>query len=197
MPSPNYALYQITRKVRDQFLNNLRRNFSTDPKYTYVELPSGEFDYNNTKIIIADMVPQDHLFYPAIIVESLGGDEQRYIGPDALGYEKNNSNVVTNDQIFTSISSSIAINIYTINDSIARDEITDTVYQLYKYTNTDLANYGIEIVMTHFPVHNQTYADNRWYQTGRITIDLYSEWDGDYGVQTTVSGLNISLSLSE
>lgn len=193
--SVNYGLYQITRKVRDQFLNNLRRNFSTDPKYTYVELPSGDFDFNNTKLIIADIVPQDHLFYPAIIVESLGGDEQRYIGPDALGYTKNNSHVVTNDQIFTSISSSIAINIYTINDAIARDEITDTIYQLFKFTNTDLANFGIEIIMTHFPIHAQTYVDNRWYHTGRVQIDLYSEWSGDYGVNSNVSSLNINLTL--
>ena len=191
----NYSTYQITTKIRDKIVNNIRRLLTGDPKYTYIELPNGDYDFANTRVIISDIVPQSSIFYPAIIVESLGGDEERYIGPDTLNLVKNNSHVVTDDKLFTSIKSTVAINIYTIDDTIARDELTDLIYNNFKYTNDDLANAGIEIFKTHFPVHAQAYAEGRWYLTGRITMELYSEWNGSLGTGNLLDNVTVSFGL--
>src|SRR5579863_5500241 len=82
--TPDYAVRsQIVTKIRDQIINNIRRLLSTDPKYTYVELGNGDYDFVNTKVIISDIFPQDHAFYPAIIVENISGVEERYLGPES------------------------------------------------------------------------------------------------------------------
>jgi hypothetical protein len=196
--TPDYTVRsQVVTKIRDKVISNLRRLLSTDLKYTYVELPSGDYNFDLTKIIISDIIPQDHAFYPAVIVESVGGDETRYIGPDTLNLVKNVHHVVTDDLLFDSIVSTVTINIYTIDDTIARDELTDLIYNNFKYTNDDLANAGIEIIRTHFPVHAQAYADQRWYLTGRITMELYSEWKGSLGTGTTLTQTNVTVTLSE
>src|SRR5229473_7727722 len=82
--TPDYIIRsQIVTKIRDQVINNIRRLLSMDPKYTYVELPDGEYDFANTKVIVSDIFPQDHVWYPAIIVENISGDETRYLGPES------------------------------------------------------------------------------------------------------------------
>jgi len=196
--TPDYTVRsQIVTKLRDKVIANIRRLLSTDPKYSYVELPNGQYDFDNTKVIISDIIPQDHAFYPAIIVESIPADETRYIGPDTNRLVKNNLNVVTDDLLFDSFTSTVAINIYTIDDTIARDELSDLIYNNFKYTNEDLANAGIEIIRTHFPVHAQSYAEGRWYLTGRMTMELYSEWNGTLGTGVTVTQTNVTVTLSE
>ena len=194
--TPDYQVRsQVVTKIRDKIIANLRRLLTTDPKYTYVELPNGEYDFTNTKVIISDIFPQDHIFYPAIIVNTTTSAEDRYIGPDTNQLVKNGSHVVTDDLLFDSFVSTVNINVYTIDDSLSRDVICDILYNNFKYTNTDLAEFGIEIIRTSFPTFAGNYAEGRWYFTGNLTMELYSEWNGSLGSGTTMTQTNVSVSL--
>lgn len=329
--TPDYIVRaQVITKIRDKIIANIRRLLTTDPKYTYVELPNGEYDFANTKIIISDIFPQDHIFYPAIVVETISGDETRYLGPESdyipkslppssqdtttstpfdvtsiidtthLGVSSltglNIGNIITqgtnittiafvglpvtitaipdathiavssvagikigdtlvqgihtttvvvdlvplgpnvlqvassagfiagtaydtnapqltvgstagwavstthlagDELLFSSIVSTVTINIYTIDDSIQRDELTDLIYNDFKYTTTDLANFGIEIIKTHFPAHASAYNEGRWFFSGKLTMDVYSEWDGVVAPAVNITDNNVSVSISE
>jgi hypothetical protein len=330
--TPDYAVRsQIVTKIRDQFINNIRRILSTDPKYTYVELPNGDYDFVNTKVIISDIFPQDHIFYPAIIIENISGAEDRYLGPESeyiprslppqaqdattstnfdvlsiidtthlgvssltglnvgdtisqgtntttitfiglpititsipdsthivvssvagisngdtivqgvhttvvqavgtsigpnyiqvvsssgfvlgtaydisvpqitvgstSGWAVSTTSLSGNEVLFASITSStVTINIYTIDDSIQRDELTDLIYNNLKYTTTDLANFGIEIIKTHFPTFASAYSEGRWFFSGKLSIDVYSEWNGVVANAPNITDNNVSISLSE
>ena len=326
--TPDYAVRsQIITKIRDQVINNLRRLLSTDTKYTYVELPNGEYDFANTKVIISDIFPQDHIWYPAIIVENISGAEERYLGPESdqviknlppsaqdnttsttfnvirvidsthlevssltglnigdvisqgtnitsiafvglpititgvtdgthldisslvgikvgdtivqgmhtttvsgisgattievasssgfvtgtaydtnvpqltvgstSGWAVTTTNLAGNESLFSSIVSTVTINIYTIDDSIQRDELTDLIYNNFKYTTTDLANFGIEIIRTSFPTFASAYNEGRWFFSGKLVMDVYSEWDGVVAPAVNITDNNVSISLSE
>jgi len=329
--TPDYVVRsQIITKIRDQVINNIRRLLSTDPKYTYVELPSGEYDFTNTKVIISDIFPQDHAFYPAIVVENISGAETRYLGPESeyipkslppsaednttstpfnvtavidsthlgvssltglnigdvimqgintttiafvglpitissvpdsthivvssiagikigdtivqgvhtttvqavgtnsgpnyvqvasssgfvvgtaydtnvpqitvgstSGWAVTTTNLAGNELLFSSIVSTVTINIYTIDDSIQRDEITDLLYNNFKYTTTDLANFGIEIIKTSFPTFASAYNEGRWFFSGKLVMDVYSEWNGVVAPAVNITANNVSVSLSE
>lgn len=325
---PDYAIRsQIVTKIRDQFINNLRRILSTDPKYTYVELPNGDYDFSQTKVIVSDIFPQDHIFYPAIIIENISGAEDRYLGPeseqiikslppssqdtttsttfnitkiigtiqlgvdslmglnigdtitqgtntttisaiglpftissvpdsthlavsslagisvgdsivqgihtttisgisgpttievasssgfiDGMAYDTNVAQLTVgnnsgwtvsttylagNETLFSSIVSTVTINIYLIDDSIQRDELTDLLYNYFKYNTTDLADFGIEIIKTHFPAFASAYSEGRWFFSGKLAIDVYSEWDGVVAPAVNITDNNVSISLSE
>jgi hypothetical protein len=326
--TPDYAVRsQIVTKIRDQFINNIRRILSTDPKYTYVELPNGEYDFTNTKVIVSDIFPQDHAFYPAIVVENISGAETRYLGPESeqviknlppsaedtttstpfdvtsiidtthmgvssltglhigdtlvqgtntttiafvglpitissvpdsthlgvsslagiqvgdtivqgihtttvsgisgpttiqvvsstgfttgtaydtnvpqltvgstTGWAVTTTNLAGNESLFASIVSTVTINIYTIDDSIQRDELTDLIYNDFKYTTTDLANFGIEIIRTSLPTFASAYNEGRWFYSGKLAIDVYSEWDGVVAPAVNITDNNVSITLSE
>jgi len=329
--TPDYTVRsQIVTKIRDQFINNIRRILSTDSKYTYVELPNGEYDFSQTKVIISDIFPQDHAFYPAIVVENISGAEERYLGPESeqiikslppsaednttstpfnvtavidsthlgvnsltglnigdvitqgsntttiafvglpititsipdsthiavssvagikigdtivqgvnsttvvvdslplgpnvlqvsssagfvagIAYDTNvpkitvgstagwavtTTNLAGNESLFASVVSTVTINIYTIDDSIQRDELTDLIYNDFKYTTTDLANFGIEIIKTSFPTFTSAYNEGRWFFAGKLIIDVYSEWDGVVAPAVNITANNVSISLSE
>jgi hypothetical protein len=326
--TPDYTVRsQIVTKIRDQIINNIRRLLSTDPKYTYVELPNGEYDFANTKVIISDIFPQDHVWYPAIIVENISGDETRYLGPESeqivktlppsaedtttstpfnvtaiidtthlgvnsltglhigdtiiqgantttivfvglpftissvpdgthlavsslagikvgdvivqgihtttvsgitgpttlqvvsstgfvagtaydtnvpqltvgstSGWAVTTTHLAGNELLFASIASTVTINIYTIDDSLGRDELTDLIYNNFKYTTTDLANFGIEIIKTSFPTFASAYNEGRWFFSGKLTIDVYSEWNGVVAPAVNITDNNVSITLSE
>lgn len=191
-------LYQVTKKVRTSFILNLRHIFS-DPtaldRYAYVELPSGEYDFDKTRIVISDSIPNESAFFPAITVNTVVGDEQRYIGPDSYKTTRDNSGNETTDQIFTSIPMTVNIQVHTIDDTKARDEIIDRIYDHFKSTNDELAAAGIEIVRTSFPADARAFNGDRWYITGTITINVYTEWHDDLGPGTNVGKVLVSLSL--
>lgn len=189
-------LFQVNRKIRDAFILNIRRAFTGDAKYPYVETLSGEYDFDNTKVVISDITPQESAFFPAIVIETLSGAENRYLGPDDLLEHKNNSFEAIDDQKFSSIVSTLTISIYTINDSIARDEIVDRIYDRLKTITDDIADNGIEIIRATFPAHAQNFQNDRWYYTARLTFTIYSEWKDDMGPGTLVASIPITLSLT-
>lgn len=188
--------FQINRKVRDAVIVNLRRIFTADPIYPYVELGSGEYDFDKTKIIISDAIPDEHAFFPAIIVDTVSGTETRYLGPDDLAETKDSNFQVTEDRLFASIDLTVNINVYTIDDTIARDEIVDRIYDQFKLVRDDLAEAGIEIKRVNFSPERRVYQDNRWYITAQFSLEVYTEWVDDLGVKDLVEKIPITLTLS-
>jgi hypothetical protein len=187
--------YQIQRKIRDSLIKNLRRIFNGNLKYPYIELLSGEYDWENTKVVISDILPQEHAFFPAIVVDTVASVETRYLGPEDLYEVKNSNHEVIEDRFFSSIDSIATINIYTIDDTISRDEIMDTIYDHFKLITDDLAANGIEIKKTTFNVDRRSFVDNRWYYTASITLDLYSEWEDIPAVGDLVESIPITITL--
>lgn len=193
--------FQIERKIRDSFILNLRRIFSSinNPvgwKYPYIENAQGVWDFDASKIFIGDAIPQDYAALPMLVVDTYSGNETRYLGPEDLGYTKNSFGVVTEDKRFASIVSTVTINIYTIDDTVARDEIIDTIYDHFKDITTDLATKGIEIIRSTMPTEARVYQDNRWYITNRIVTDVYSEWVDTPTPITNVSAINVTVPLT-
>lgn len=186
--------YQINRKIRDAFILNLRTIFSVDPKYTYVETPSGEYDFDHTKIVISDAIPTESAFFPALLVNSVPAQEMRYLGPEAL-YETEENSVITGDEKFSSIISNVSLTLHTIDDTIARDEIMDTVYQQFKFLTAELAVDGIEIIDTSFAPDRRQFLKDRWYITATINIRIYTEWKTDLGPGTILTKIPIDLQL--
>lgn len=189
--------FQITRKVRDAVVLNLRRVFKTDPKYPYVEFstPPFDYDFDHTKIVISDAIPAEHAFFPAITVNTVVGDEQRYLGPDSYRMQKDNDNNVTTDELFASIPMTVNINVHTIDDTVARDEIIDRIYDQFKLITDDLADAGVEIAKTRFDADRRSFNGDRWYITATISIQIYTEWKDDLGPGETLATIPISLTL--
>ncbi len=188
-------LYQINKKVRDAVILNLRTLFLAHSKYPYVETITGEYDFDATKIIISDAIPNEHAFYPAIIVDTVVGREQRYLGADSLDQPKDMAGLVTADRKFASIPLTVNINIHTIDDTIARDEIVDVIYDHFKLTTPELAAAGIEIVGTSFNPDRRTFNGDRYYITTSISMQIYTEWVDDLGQGDLVGTIPITLSL--
>jgi len=187
--------YQINRKIRDAFILNLRSIFAVDPKYTYVETPGGEYDYQATKIIISDAIPTESAFFPALLVSAIPAQESRYLGPETLGETKDGNNVTTGDEKFSSIVSNVSLTLHTIDDTIARDEIIDTIYQQFKLLTTELANDGIEIIESSFSPDRRQFVKDRWYITATVNMRVYTEWKTDLGPGTTLAKIPIDLQL--
>jgi hypothetical protein len=165
-------------------------------RYAYVELISGEYDFDKTRIVISDSIPSEHAFFPAITVDTISGTESRYLGPDSYRTTKDINNVDVTDEIFASFPSmTVNINIHTIDDTKARDEILDRIYDHFKLITTDLAEAGIEIKRTSFVPDRRAFNGDRWYITATISMEVYSEWSDNVGVDQTVSGVNLTLSL--
>jgi hypothetical protein len=188
--------FQITRKVRDAVVLNLRRVFKTDPKYTYVEFttPPFDYDFDNTKIVISDAIPAEHAFFPAVTVDTVVGDEQRYLGPDSYR-AREDGGVQQTDELFASIPMTVNINVHTIDDTVARDEIVDRIYDQFKLITDDLADAGIEIKKTRFNADRRAFNGDRWYITATISIEIYTEWTDDLGPGDTLATIPVSLTL--
>jgi hypothetical protein len=189
--------FQICRKTRDALILNLRRIFSTDPKYTYVETLSGEYNWDETKIIISDIIPQEHAFFPAIVVDTVSGPETRYLGPDDLRETRDPiTHEVSEEKIFSSLDLTVNINVYTINDTIARDEIVDRIYDHLKLITDDLADNGIEIKRVTFSPETRAFVDNRWYITARLILEVYKEWEDSPDIGDLVASIPIVITLN-
>jgi hypothetical protein len=186
------------RKTRDAVILNLRRIFSPasgELKYPYVETMAGEYDFDNTKIVISDAIPQEHAFFPAIIVDTVTGTEDRYLGPDDLDELKNNDFEVTDDRLFSSLNLTVNIRLYTIDDTIARDEIIDRIYDHFKLITDDLADAGIEIKRTTFLPDTRTYINDRYAITTGISMDVYTEWEDKLDVTDLVEKIPINIDI--
>jgi hypothetical protein len=191
--------YQILRSTRDAVILNLRRIFSGDPtyKYRYVELSSGEYDWDSTRLIISDIIPQEHAFFPAIVVDTVSGPETRYLGPDDLRETRDPiTHEVIEEKLFSSLDLTVNINVYTINDTIARDEIVDRIYDHLKLITDDLADNGIEIKRVSFSPETRAFVDDRWYITARIVLEIYKEWSDDIAIGDLVGSIPITISLN-
>ena len=193
--------YQIEFKIRNAMILALRDIFSpsNNPagwKYPYIQDANGMWAYDSSKIFIGDIIPQDNAAFPALVVDTYSGNETRYLGPEDLNYEKNSFNVVTEDNHFASITSTVTINIYIIDDTIARDEIIDTIYDHFKDLTHQLAINGIEIIKSTMPSETRVMQDNRWWITNRIVIDVYSEWVDTPLPIVNVSGLGVTVPLT-
>ncbi len=189
------ATFQINKKVRNAVILNLRRVFTGDTKYAYVE-NAGVYDPIASKIDITDAIPDDHARMPHIVVDVLAGPEKRYIGPEDLREVKDGNNRVIKDEIFTSLNLTININVYTINDTLTRDEVLDRIYDQFKLITDDLADRGVEIISTTFNGDTRAYIRDRWYITGRLSINVYSEWKDELLVEDTVESIPIDVDVN-
>src|SRR5271157_3347811 len=115
--------YQIEFKIRNAMILALRDIFSptNNPpawQYPYIENAQGMWDDDNSKIFIGDVIPQDNAAFPALVVDTYSGNETRYLGPEDQNQVKNSFNIVTEDNHFASITSTVTINIYIIDDGL-------------------------------------------------------------------------------
>lgn len=184
--------YQINKKIRDAIIINLRRIFTGDTAYPYVETVGGEYDFKNTKIVISDVIPQQHAFWPAIIVDSVTGTETRYLGDD-LGYIKDEDDIVETDEYFSSLELAVTLTVFTIDDTIARDELLDRVYHGLKLVIDDLATNGVVVKNTSFTGDQRTYQNDKYYIGAGIRLEIYSEWVDDQDVTDTIGKVQVTL----
>lgn len=186
--------FQVNRRVRDAVIVNLRRLFTGDAKYPYKELPDGMFDFDNSKIFIEDIIPQEHAAFPVVVVDTLSGEEQRYLGDDFIE-TKDAHNVTVTDQLFSSLNLTVSINIYTIEDTISADEITDRIFDHFKTIVDDLSDAGIAIKKTTFISPRRTFQVGRWYIQNGLSMQVYCEWHDDAGVGETITKIKQDITL--
>ena len=187
--------FQLSKKVREAVILNLRRMFTGDSTYPYVETIDGEFDYDNTKIIIAANLSQEPVFFPAITVETVPGEEQRYLGPDSYRTSYDTDGVQTSDEMFTSFNMTVNISVHTIDDLKTKDQILDRIYDHMKTINDDLADNGVEVKRTSFLQDKRSFNGDRWFITGGLILEIYTEWHESLSIDSAVSGVNLTLSL--
>jgi hypothetical protein len=159
-------------------------------------LNGGLWDFDHSKIFIGDAIPQQYAALPMLCVDTCVAREDRYLGPEDLSQAKNSFNVVTADKIFTSLVATVNINLYTIDDTIARDEVLDVIYNNISTIRDQLAVDGIEMIRRTFPTESRVMQDNRWYITNHFTLELYLEWTDDLLPISTVSGIGINVPLT-
>lgn len=187
--------FQVTKKVREAVILNLRRIFTGDPDYNYAETLSGEYDFDNTRITIASVLSQEPVFFPAITVETVPGQEQRYLGPDSYRTTHDINGVQTSDEMFTSLSMTVTISIHTVDDLKTKDQIIDRIYDHMKLITDDLASHGVEIKRTSFLNDKRSFNGDRWFISGGMSLEIYTEWRDDLGVGATVTHVPVSLTL--
>ncbi|HLX52954.1 MAG TPA: hypothetical protein VKR58_03385, partial [Aquella sp.] len=83
----------------------------------------------------------------------------------------------------------------TIDDTIARDQLMDRIYDHFKLTTDDLAANAIEIKRTTFNTDTRTFLNDRWYLTARLSIEVYTEWTDDLGPGSLVTKIPITITL--
>lgn len=173
--------YQCVKKIRDSIIKNLRNAFLNDSKYTYDENSA------NTKIMINDVTPMEALKVPSIIVENVGVTESRYLQndfffEDETGYTRGSSLI-----------SRTSIQVLTL-DTIKRDEIIDRIYQLLKDFEEILSENGIAIIKTDILPERRQYIQDRFFYTGGVTLNCYSEWVEPVTVDN-ISAINITITV--
>lgn len=162
----------IIKRVRDSVILNLRRAFSTDSLFPYVEAagPDGAVDFDCTKVVINDVTPEDHYFLPSINVMTASGEETRFIQEDFFevcddGKERRGA----------PLKLSVTVEAKAL-DVVTRDELLDRLYQKFKIVMDDLADNGVGVIKTSINSDRREFINDRWFYTSGVTLMLYAEW---------------------
>lgn len=152
----------------------------------------GLWDFDNSQIFIGDAVPQDHQKWPMIIVDTANASETRYLGPEDSFSLKNSANVVTKDEIFSSLVVTVNIKVYTIDDTKARDKIIDLIYNNMSEIRHYLAINGIEMIDRTLPTETRIAQNQRIYIENHFILRVYCEWSDNLDI-TNITSLGISV----
>lgn len=153
----------------------------------------GLFDFDNSEIFISDAIPQDYQDWPMIIVDTASASETRYLGPEDSYQTKNSFNVVTVDEIFSSLVVNVNIKVYVIDDTLARDNIIDLIYNNLSEIRDQLAINGIEMIDRTMPTENRVFQDQRQYITNHFILRVYCEWSDSLTPIVNVSSIGVSV----
>lgn len=184
---------RVQKRVVDSLVLGIRNAFVGHVKYPYLETGLGEFDFDNSRIFIADVMPLESVAYPCVIVDSVPGEEERYLGPDMLRDQISPSVggiTLTETVNFSSIPLTASIRIYT-RDTITQDDLNFAVYDTLKINKDVLATNGVEIVQTKWLAPSREFRGDRWWIVSTISMDLYCEWSNITPL-TVVSGVNLT-----
>jgi hypothetical protein len=152
----------------------------------------GLWDHDNSDIFIGDAVPQDYQDWPMIIVDTASASETRYLGPEDSFDQKNFSNVVVKDEIFSSLIVTINIKVYTIDDTLARDKIIDLIYNNMSELRHFLAINGIEMIDRTLPTETRLVQNQRVYIENHFILRCYCEWSDSLDI-TNVTSLSVTV----
>lgn len=153
----------------------------------------GLFDFDNSNIFISDAVPQDYQDWPCLVVNTASANETRYLGPEDSFQVKNNANVVTTDEIFSSLVVNVDIKLYTVDDTIARDKIIDLIYNNMSEIRTQLAINGIEMIDRTMPTETRIAQNQRIYIENHLILRVYCEWSDNLLPIVNVASLSITV----
>ncbi len=152
----------------------------------------GLFDFDNSEIFIADAVPQDYQDWPMLIVDTASANETRYLGPEDSYALKNSANVVTQDTIFSSLVVNVNIKLYTVDDTLARDQIIDLIYNNMSEIRHQLAVNGIEMIDRTLPTETRLAQNQRIYVENHFVLRVYCEWSDNLAI-TNVTSVSVSV----
>lgn len=152
----------------------------------------GLWDHDASDIFIGDAVPQDFQDWPMIIVDTASASENRYLGPEDSFQAKNFSNVVTTDQLFTSLVVNVNIKVYTIDDTLARDKIIDLIYNNLSEIRTQLARMGMEMIDRTLPTETRLVQNQRVYIENHFILRLYCEWSDNLPI-TNITAIGVTV----
>jgi hypothetical protein len=152
----------------------------------------GLWDFDNSEIFIGDAIPQDYQDWPMIIVDTASASETRYLGPEDSYQAKNVFNVVTVDEIFSSLVVNINIKVYTIDDTLARDKIIDLIYNNISEIRHQLAINGIEMIDRSLPTETRIAQNQRVYIENHFILRVYCEWSDSTSI-VNVSSVGVSV----
>jgi hypothetical protein len=155
----------------------------------------GLWDHDNSEIFIGDAIPQDYQDWPMIIVDTASASETRYLGPEDSFQAKNVFNVVTTDEIFSSLVVNINIKVYTIDDTLARDKIIDLIYNNMSEIRHQLATNGIEMIDRTLPTETRIAQNQRVYIENHFILRVYCEWSDNPAI-TNVSSVTVTVPLT-
>src|ERR1035437_5250180 len=151
----------------------------------------GLWDHDNSEIFIGDAIPQDYQDWPMIIVDTASASETRYLGPEDSFIAKTSANVVTKDEIFSSLV--VNIKVYKINDTLARDNIIDLIYNNMSEIRHQLAINGIEMIDRTMPNETRIAQNQRVYIENHFILRVYCEWSDNLLPITNVASISVTV----
>lgn len=152
----------------------------------------GLWDHDASDIFIGDAVPQDYQDWPMIIVDTASASETRYLGPEDSFQQKNSANVVIKDEIFSSLVVNVNVKVYTIDDTIARDQIIDLIYNNLSEIRSQLALLGMEMIDRTLPTETRLVQNQRVYIENHFILRLYCEWSDSLAI-TNVASISLTV----
>lgn len=171
-------------------------NLATTSKVLRFSSPTlrqgGLWDHDNSDIFIGDAVPQDYQDWPMIIVDTASAREDRYLGPEDAFDAQNDANVVVQDEIMSSLVVTVNIKVYTIDDTIARDQIIDLIYNNMSELRHFLAINGIEMIDRTLPTETRLVQNQRVYIENHFILRVYCEWSDSLAF-TNITSVSVSV----